>query len=68
MHVMELSTPVITAVNGSRLAAIAHASGDSSEVRHLHEAYRRGGIRAFLEARDGPFQPEPGGLRSRRDG
>ncbi|MXZ69708.1 MAG: enoyl-CoA hydratase/isomerase family protein [Acidimicrobiia bacterium] len=50
------------------LATIAHASGDSSEVRHLHEAYRRGGIRAFLEARDGPFQPEPGGPRSRRDG
>ena len=50
------------------LATIAHASGDSSEVRHLNEAYRRGGIRAFLDARDGPFQPEPGGPRSRRDG
>ena len=50
------------------LATIAHASGDSSEVRHLNEAYRRGGIRALLEARDGPFQPEPGGPRSRREG
>ena len=49
------------------LATIAHVSGDSSEVRHLDEAYRRGGIRAFLDARDGPFQPEPGGPRSRRD-
>lgn len=29
------------------LATMAHASGDSSEVRHLHEAYRQGGIRAF---------------------
>lgn len=49
------------------LATIAHASGDSSEVRHLGEAYRRGGIRAFLDARDRPFQPEPGGPRSRTD-
>ena len=49
------------------LATIAHASGDSPEVRHLGEAYRQGGIRAFLAARDGPFQPEPGGPRSRRD-
>ncbi len=49
------------------LATIAHASGDSPEVRHLSEAYRQGGIRAFLAARDGPFQPEPGGPRSRRD-
>ena len=48
------------------LATIAHASGDSPEVRHLNEAFRRGGIRAFLDARDGPFQPEPGGPRSRR--
>ena len=50
------------------LATIAHASGDSPDVRHLNEAYRRGGTRAFLDARDGPFQPEPGGPRSRRDG
>ena len=50
------------------LATIAHASGDSSDVRHLNEAYRRGGTRAFLDARDGPFQPEPGGPRSRGDG
>ena len=50
------------------LATIAHASGDSPEVRQLNEAYRRGGIRAFLDARDGPFQPEPGGPRSRKDG
>ena len=48
------------------LATIAHASGDSPEVKHLNEAFRRGGIRAFLDARDGPFQPEPGGPRSRR--
>ena len=49
------------------LATIVHASADSSEVRHLDEAYRRGGIRAFLDARDGPFQPEPGGPRSLKD-
>ncbi len=50
------------------LATIAHASADSPEVRRLNEAYRRGGVRAFLDARDGPFQPEPGGPRSRSDG
>lgn len=50
------------------LATIAHASGDSPEVRHLDEAYRRGGVRAFLDARDGPFQPEPGGPRSLENG
>ncbi|MDE0170770.1 MAG: enoyl-CoA hydratase-related protein [bacterium] len=49
------------------LATIAHSSGDSPEVRHLDEAFRRGGIRAFLDARDGPFQPEPVGPRSPRD-
>ncbi len=49
------------------LATIAHASADSPEVRHLDEAFRKGGIRAFLEARDRPFQPEPGGPRSRPD-
>ena len=46
------------------LATIAHASGDSPDVEHLSEAYRQGGIRAFLAARDGPFLPEPGGPRS----
>lgn len=49
------------------LATIAHASGDSPDIRHLDEAYRQGGIRAFLAARDDPFRPEPGGPRSRRD-
>jgi len=49
------------------LSTIAHASSDSPDVRHLDEAFRTGGIRAFLDARDGPFQPEPGGRRSRRD-
>ena len=47
------------------LSTIAHASTDSPEVDHLREAYRDGGLRAFLQARDGPFQPEPGGPRSR---
>ena len=46
------------------LATIAHGSADSPDVEHLAAAYREGGIRAFLDARDGPFQPEPGGPRA----
>ena len=47
------------------LSTIAHASADSPDVHHLHEAQEEGGLRAYLEARDGPFLPEPGGPRSK---
>jgi enoyl-CoA hydratase/carnithine racemase len=46
------------------LSAIVEASNDGPDVEHLHRAQREGGLRRFLEARDGPFQPEPFGPRS----
>ncbi len=45
------------------LSALAHSSY-LPEREHLDEARNAGGMRAFLEARDGPFQPEPFGPRS----
>ena len=47
------------------LSTLVHASNDGPDVEHLAEASRQGGFRAFLEARDKPFQPEPFGPRSR---
>ena len=45
------------------LGALAHSS--HNEVRErLHEAQRTQGLKAYLEMRDGPFQPEPMGPRS----
>ena len=45
------------------LGALAHSS--HNELREqLHEAQRTGGLKAYLDMRDGPFQPEPMGPRS----
>jgi enoyl-CoA hydratase len=49
-------------LNGT-LSALAHAS-HGPERDLLFEAQRRGGMRAFLDARDGAFAPEPFGPRS----
>ena len=46
------------------LSALAHSSY-LPEREQLDQAKEKGGMRAFLEARDGPFQPEPFGPRSR---
>ncbi|MBI2887107.1 MAG: enoyl-CoA hydratase/isomerase family protein [Chloroflexi bacterium] len=46
------------------LSALAHSS-HMPENDRLNEARDKGGMRAFLEARDAPFQPEPFGPRSR---
>lgn len=51
-------------VNGP-LSALAHSS-HGPERERLHEAQERGGMRAFLDARDTPFHPEPFGPKSRR--
>jgi enoyl-CoA hydratase/carnithine racemase len=40
------------------LSALAHSSHSEWNVK-LDEARRQGGLRAFLELRDGPFKPEP---------
>jgi enoyl-CoA hydratase/carnithine racemase len=46
------------------LSTIVQASNDGPDIEHLEQARREGGFRAFLEARDTPFIPEPGGPRS----
>jgi enoyl-CoA hydratase/carnithine racemase len=45
------------------LSALAHGSFDAERLRLL-EAMQQGGLKAFLEARDGAFRPEPFGPRS----
>ncbi len=50
-------------LNGE-LSAFAHASKREDIMRPLEEARESGGMRGFLQQRDGPFQPEPFGPRS----
>jgi enoyl-CoA hydratase len=52
----------------AELAAMVHVSQREEFSRHLSEASQKGGLRAWLQARDGPFQPEPFGPRSRKAG
>jgi enoyl-CoA hydratase/carnithine racemase len=46
------------------LGALAHSSHNEERER-LFEAQRAKGLKAYLELRDGPFQPEPMGPRSK---
>ena len=46
------------------LSMLVGASNDAPDVEHLRNAREEGGMRAFLDARDGPFRPEPFGPRS----
>ncbi|MGI8549328.1 MAG: enoyl-CoA hydratase/isomerase family protein [Dehalococcoidia bacterium] len=48
------------------LSTLVEASNDGPEVELMQRAQREGSLRKFLEARDGPFIPEPFGPRSRR--
>jgi enoyl-CoA hydratase len=45
------------------LGALAHSSHNEFREK-LFEAQRGGGLKAYLDMRDGPFQPEPMGPRS----
>ena len=45
------------------LGALAHSSHNEFREK-LFEAQREGGLKAYLDMRDGPFQPEPMGPRS----
>jgi enoyl-CoA hydratase/carnithine racemase len=45
------------------LSALAHSS-HNAEREALLETQRAKGVKAYLEMRDGPFQPEPMGPRS----
>ena len=49
----------------AELSAHAHASVSEEGRRPFVEAQMEGGLRGYLQARDGPFQPEPFGPRSR---
>ncbi|MCH8087793.1 MAG: enoyl-CoA hydratase/isomerase family protein [Chloroflexi bacterium] len=49
----------------NELKAMAHLSRSLDFFKPLDEAQRRGGLREFLKLRDGPFQPEPFGPRSK---
>ena len=51
---------------GGFISTTVHTSTDADEVAELYATQRKDGLRAFLQQRDGPFQPEPGGPRSRR--
>jgi enoyl-CoA hydratase len=46
------------------LSALVHSSHNEDRQR-LFEAQRAGGLKAYLEARDGPFHPEPMGPKSK---
>ena len=48
------------------LSALAHSSHNDYR-EELQEAQRSGGVKAYLQMRDGPFQPEPMGQRARKD-
>ena len=49
----------------AELAAMARLSKREEFNRHLEEARKKGGLGAFLEARDNSFRPEPFGPRSK---
>jgi enoyl-CoA hydratase/carnithine racemase len=47
------------------LSALVQSSQREDFKRYLAEAQKQGGMRSFLQTRDGPFQPEPFGPRSK---
>jgi hypothetical protein len=47
------------------LSALAHSSHNEYREK-LFEIQRTEGLKAYLQARDGPFQPEPMGPRSKK--
>ena len=51
-------------LHNNELKAMAHLSRSLEFFEPLDRAQRSGGLREFLQMRDGPFQPEPFGPRS----
>ena len=49
----------------AELSAMAHVSKREEFNKHLEDARKEGGLRAFLQARDTPFIPEPFGPRAK---
>ena len=50
----------------SELAAMARLTKREEFNKRLEEAKKKGGLAAFLQERDGPFQPEPFGPRAKK--
>jgi enoyl-CoA hydratase/carnithine racemase len=48
------------------LAAMAQLSRREEFNKHLEDTKKRGGVKAFVEERDRPFQPEPFGPKAKR--
>ncbi len=50
----------------SELSAMARLTKEEEFNRKIEEARQKGGLKAFFETRDAPFQPEPFGPRARK--
>jgi enoyl-CoA hydratase/carnithine racemase len=50
----------------AELAAMARLSKREEFNKHLEDAKKRGGVKAFVEERDRPFQPEPFGPKAKK--
>ncbi len=50
----------------SELSAMARLTKEEEFNRKMEEARQKGGLKAFFETRDAPFQPEPFGPRARK--
>jgi enoyl-CoA hydratase/carnithine racemase len=50
----------------AELAAMARLSRREEFSKHLEDAKKSGGVKAFVEERDRPFQPEPFGPKAKR--
>ncbi|MBM2804623.1 MAG: Enoyl-CoA hydratase/isomerase family protein, partial [Deltaproteobacteria bacterium] len=50
----------------SELAAMARLTKREEFNKRLEDAKKKGGLAAFLQERDGPFQPEPFGPRAKK--
>lgn len=51
---------------GGFISTAVHSMTDAADVEDLYATQKAEGLRAFLQKRDGPFIPEPGGPRSQR--
>lgn len=50
---------------GGFISTSVHSMTDAADVEELYATQKQEGLRAFLQKRDGPFIPEPGGPRSK---
>ena len=50
----------------AELAAMAQLSRREEFNKHLEDTKKKGGVKAFVEERDKPFQPEPFGPKAKR--